>query len=56
MGKDGDLILAEKVAEAWAVMVRDYVAEMRRQGKITGKLFVEVREGGRKIRVPYHER
>ncbi len=55
MGQDGDLILAEKVAEAWAVMVHDYVAEMRRQGRIAGKLFVEVKEGGRKIRVPYDE-
>ncbi len=55
MGKDGDLALAEKVGKAGAKMVREYIAEMRRQGRIKGKLFVTVKEGKRQITFPYRE-
>ncbi len=55
MGKDGDLALAEKVAAAGAQIVREYIAEMRRQGRIKGKLYLTIREGRKRIQVPYSE-
>ncbi len=55
MGKAGDLKVAKKVAEAGAKMIREYIAEMRRQGRIKGKLFVTVKEGKRRITFPYRE-
>ena len=45
MGETGNLKLAKKLAEAGAKMVREYIAEMGRQGRIKGKLFVTVKEG-----------
>ena len=55
MGDDGDLAVAERVGRAAAKVVREYIAEMRRQGRIKGKLFVEVRNVKRSIQVPYRE-
>jgi hypothetical protein len=55
MGKTGDLKLAEKLAEGAKIMMREYIAEMRRQGKIKGKLYVRIREGRRKVEFPYRE-
>jgi len=55
MGRARDLRIAEKVAEAGAKMIRAYVAEMRRKGRIKGKLFVTIRDGKKKITFPYKE-
>ena len=55
MGKDGDLALAEKVVAAGVKMVREHIAEMRRQGRIKVKLYLTIREGRRRIEVPYRE-
>ena len=55
MGKDGDLAVAEKVGKAAARVVREYIAEMRRQGRIKGKLYLVIREGRKRIQIPYRE-
>lgn len=55
MGEDGDLALAEKVAKAGAKMIKAYIAEMRKQGRIKGRLYVTVREGRKKVQLPYRE-
>jgi hypothetical protein len=40
MGRDGDLVLAERIGDAGAEMLRAYLSELRRQGRIKGKLTV----------------
>ena len=55
MGEEGDLKLAEKVGKWGAKMMKEYIAEMRRQGRIKGKLYVRVREGKKRFEFPYRE-
>ena len=55
MGNTRDLKLAERVAEAGAKMIREYVAEMRRQGRAKGKLFIVMKDGKRELRFPYRD-
>jgi len=55
LGEDGDLALAEKVAKAGAKMIKAYIAEMRKQRRIKGRLYVTVREGRKKVQLPYRE-
>jgi hypothetical protein len=40
MGYSGDVRLARIVANATARMVKDYLRELRRQGRIKGDLFI----------------
>lgn len=47
--------LAEGVGRAGARMVREYVAELRRQGRIKGNLFVVIKDGKKRTRFPYKE-
>ena len=53
MESDGDMRIAEKVARDSAILVRDYIEEMRRQGRIKGKLSLVVTDGKRRIKVPF---
>ena len=48
--------LAESVASAGAKMVRDYLAELRRQGRIKGNLYVVIKDGRKSARFPLRER
>ena len=48
--------LAESVASAGAKMVRDYLAELRRQGKIRGNFYVVIKNGKKSARFPLRER
>ncbi len=47
--------LAESVAKAGALMVREYVREMRRQGRIKGKLYVMLKDGKTTVKAPFKE-
>jgi hypothetical protein len=47
--------LAESVAKAGAMMIREYLAELRRQGRIKGNLYVVIKEGKRSAKFPFHE-
>jgi hypothetical protein len=47
--------LAEIVAKHGAKMVREYIAELRRQGRIKGKLTVVLKDGKREVRRPFRE-
>jgi len=47
--------LAESVASAGAKMVRDYLAELRRQGRINGSLYVVIKAGKKSARFPLRE-
>lgn len=55
MTKSQGMRLAELVARAGAKMVREYVAEMRKQGKIKGKLFIVINDGKKQRRFPFRE-
>jgi len=56
MVKSRDMRLAESVAKAGAKMVRDYVAELRRQGRVKGKLYIVFKDGKREMKFPFNER
>jgi len=53
MGEDRDLRLAKKFAKGAKEMMGEYFEEMRRQGRIKGKLTVTIRNGRKKIELPY---
>ena len=55
MAKARDIEIAELASEAGAKMVREYIAELRKQGKIKGKLTVTIKEGKKHIRFPFRE-
>lgn len=55
MVKPRDMKLAESVAKAGAKMVRDYVKELRRQGRVKGKLYVMIRDGKKQAKFPFRE-
>ena len=55
MAKVSDIEIAELAARAGAKMVRVYIAELRRQGKIKGKLTVIVKEGKNQVEFPFRE-
>ncbi len=55
MAKVSDIEIAELAARAGAKMVRAYIAELRRQGKIKGKLTVIVKEGKNQVEFPFRE-
>ena len=56
MGKSRDMKLAEIVGKAGARMVRDYLAELRRQGRIKGKLYIVFKDGKKQMKLPFSER
>ena len=53
--EDKDAEVARKVAEGASIMVRKYIREMRRQGRIKGKLRVRVKDGKRITDFPFAE-
>jgi len=55
LAKVSDIEIAELAARAGAKMVRVYIAELRRQGKIKGKLTVIVKEGKNQVEFPFRE-
>jgi hypothetical protein len=53
MESAGDLRVARKIASGSAVVIREYIDEMRKQGRITGELSIVVKDGKRERRLPY---
>jgi hypothetical protein len=53
MESAGDLRVARKIAAGSAVVIREYIDEMRKQGRITGELSIVVRQGKKERRLPY---
>jgi hypothetical protein len=47
--------VAEIIAKAGAKMMRDYVKELRRQGKIKGNLYIVLKDGKKQFRRPFRE-
>ena len=54
MESAGDLRVAKKVASGSAAFIREYIEEMKKQGRIGGELFIVVKEGNKELRLPYH--
>jgi len=50
-----DLDTAELAAKAGGKMIRAYIAELRKKGRIKGKLTVVVREGKKIYAFPFRE-
>jgi len=55
MAKSRDMKLAESVAKAGARMIREYVKEMRRQGRIKGNLYIMIKDGKKVAKLPFRE-
>lgn len=55
MAKSRDVKIAEAVGHAMARFGREYIAQLRRQGKIKGNLYVVLKDGKRQIRRPFRE-
>jgi len=47
-----DLRVARKVASGSAAMIREYLDEMRKQGRINGELSIVVKDGKKERRLP----
>ncbi|MBI2126271.1 MAG: hypothetical protein HYU02_03020 [Thaumarchaeota archaeon] len=50
-----DLETAELAAKAGGKMIRAYIAELRKKGRIKGKLTVVVRDGKKKYEFPFRD-
>jgi hypothetical protein len=48
-----DLKVAEKIARGSAIMIKEYIEEMRRQGRIRGELSIIVKDGRNERRLPF---
>ena len=55
MKKSRDARIAEAAAHAMAGVGREYIAELRRQGKIRGKLYVVLKDEKKQIKRPFKE-
>jgi len=55
MAKSRDMRLAETVAKAGARMIKDYVKELRRQGRIKGNLYIVIKDGRKRTKSPFRE-
>jgi hypothetical protein len=55
MARSRDLRIAEAAAHAMAKFGREYIAELRRQGKIKGRLYVIIKDGKKQVRRPFRE-
>ncbi len=53
MDSAGDLRVAEKIARGSALVIKEYIEEMRKQGRISGELSIVVKNGSRERRMPY---
>jgi len=53
MERAGDLKVARKIARGSAIVIREYIDQLRKQGRISGKLSIIVRDGKRERRLPY---
>jgi len=45
---------ARKIASGSAIVIRGYIDEMRKQGRISGELSIIIRDGKKELRLPYH--
>ena len=55
MVRSRDVKIAEAAARAMAKFGREYIAELRRQGKIKGNLYVVLKDGKRQVKRPFRE-
>ena len=55
MERTWDMRYPKKVADAGAKFIKEYLAELRQEGKVKGKLSLEVRDGKKKIELAYRE-
>jgi hypothetical protein len=53
MESAGDLRVARKIASGSAMVIREYIDEMRKQGRISGELSIIVTDGKKQRRLPY---
>jgi hypothetical protein len=53
MESAGDLRVARKIASGSATVIREYIDEMRKQGRISGELSIVVTDGKKQRRLPY---
>lgn len=53
MESAGDLRVARKIARGSAIVIREYIDEMRKQGRISGELSIVVKNGNKERRLPY---
>ena len=53
MESTGNLRVARKIATGSAAVIREYIDEMKKQGRISGELSIVVREGKKERRLPY---
>jgi hypothetical protein len=53
MDSAGDLRVARRIASGSAIVIREYLDEMRKQGRITGELSILVKEGKKERRLPF---
>jgi len=53
MESAGDLKVARKIASGSATVIRAYLEEMRKQGRINGELSIVVKNGKTARRLPY---
>jgi hypothetical protein len=53
MESPGDLRVARKIARGSAIVIRDYIDEMRKQGRVSGELSIVVKDGKTERRLPY---
>jgi hypothetical protein len=52
MDSIGDLRVARKIARGSAIVIREYLDEMRKQGRINGELSIVVKDGKKERRLP----
>ena len=55
MERTWNIEFSQKVADAGAKFIKEYLAELREQGKIEGKLSLLVREGRTRFQLNYRE-
>jgi hypothetical protein len=53
MASAGNLRVARKIANGSAIVIKEYIDDMRGQGRISGELSIVVKEGGTERRLPY---
>lgn len=55
MERTWDVEYPQRVADAGAKFIREYIAELRKEGKVKGKISLVVRDGRTKFELNYRE-
>lgn len=55
MEQTWNIEFSQKVADAGAKFIKEYLAELREQGKTKGKLSLLIREGRTRLQLDYRE-